>query len=82
MLPILSELTSSENNDHVITPVAVSKLSQPPPDELNLPPVLVPHLQVATDKLSTSTDIPLHLDSKEPLSLELFNQATSDLNNK
>ena len=42
LLPILSELTSSENNENVITPVTVSKLSQTPPDELNLPPVLVP----------------------------------------
>ena len=42
LLPILSELTSSENNENVITPVAVSKLSQTLPDELILPPVLVP----------------------------------------
>ena len=42
LLPILSELTSSENNENVITPVTVSKLSQTPPDELILPPVLVP----------------------------------------
>ena len=42
LLHILSELTSSENNENVITPVAVSKLSQTPLDELILPPVLVP----------------------------------------
>ena len=42
LLPILSELTSSKNNENVITPVAVSKLSETPPDELILPPVLVP----------------------------------------
>ena len=44
LLPILSELTSSQNNENenVITPVAVSPLSQTPPDELILPPVLVP----------------------------------------
>ena len=44
LLPILSELTSSQNNDNenVITPVAVSQLSQTPLDELILPPVLVP----------------------------------------
>ena len=42
LLPILSELTSSQNNENVITPVAVSQLSQTPPDELILPPVLVP----------------------------------------
>ena len=42
LLPILSELTSSQNNENVITPVAVSQLSQTPLDELILPPVLVP----------------------------------------
>ena len=42
VLPILSELTSSENNENVITPVTVSQLSQTLPDELILPPVLVP----------------------------------------
>ena len=41
LLPILSELTSSENNKNIIAPVAVSKLSQTPLDELILPPVLV-----------------------------------------
>ena len=44
LLPILSELTSSQNNENVITPVAVSQLSQTPLDELILPPVLVPQL--------------------------------------
>ena len=44
LLPILSELTSSQNNENenVITPVAVSQLSQSPLAELILPPVLVP----------------------------------------
>ena len=42
LLAILSELTSSKNNENIITPAAVSKLSQTPPDELILPPVLVP----------------------------------------
>ena len=42
LLPILSELTSSQNNENVITPVAVSHLSQTPLYELILPPVLVP----------------------------------------
>ena len=42
LLPILSELTSSQNNENVITPVTVSQLSQTPLDELILPPVLVP----------------------------------------
>ena len=41
LLPILSELTSSQNNDNVITPIAVPQLSQTLLDELILPPVLV-----------------------------------------
>ena len=82
LLPILSELMSSKHNENVITPVAVSKLSQTPLDELIPPPVLVPLLQVTTDKPSTTIDIPLYLDSTpklstkeikpEPLSLGLF----------
>ena len=39
LLPILSELTSSQNNDDVITPVTVSQVLQTPLDELFLPPV-------------------------------------------
>ena len=50
LLPILSELTPSQNNDDVITPVAVSQLSQTPLDELILPPVMVPQLQMETEK--------------------------------
>ena len=43
LLPILSELTSSKNkNKPIITPTAVSTLPQTAPDELILPPVLVP----------------------------------------
>ena len=83
LLPILSELMSSKNNENVITPVTVSKLSQSPPDELILPPVLVPLLRVTTNKPSTTVDGPLHPDStqklsgkeikSETLSLEMFN---------
>ena len=83
LLPTLSELTSSENNENVITPVAVSKLSQIPLNELILPPALVPQLQMAAEKPSTTTNIPLQLDSSPklnsnniktgPLSLEMFN---------
>ena len=58
LLPILSKLTPSQNNDAVITPVAVSQLSQPPLDELFLPPVMVPKLQMETEKLSTAMNIP------------------------
>ena len=40
LLPILSKLTYSKNNENIITPATVSKLSQTPLDELILPPVL------------------------------------------
>ena len=94
MLPILSEQTPSQNNDDVFTPVAVSHLSQTPLDELILPPVMVPKLQMETTKPSTTTSIPFHPFQLEPspmtstdvktgpLSLEMFNCATADLNDK
>ena len=91
LLPILSELTSSQNNENenVITPVAVFPLSPTPQDELILPPVLVPQLQMDAKKNpSTSTNVPLQLDSSPkfkttdmktgPLSLEMFNHAATD----
>ena len=62
LLPILSELTSSKINENIITPAAVSKLSQTPLDELILPPVLVPQLQVATKIPSSTIDEPLYLE--------------------
>ena len=82
LLPILSELTSSQNNENenVLTPVAVSPLSQTPLDELILPPVLVPQLQMDAKKPWATTNVPLQLDSSPkfkttnmktgPLSLE------------
>ena len=92
MLPILSELTSSKNNENVITPATVSKLSQTPPDELILPPILVLQVHVATEIPSSTIDEPLHLEPTpklsakdvklEPVSLEMFNRAVSDLNTK
>ena len=92
LLPILSELTSSKNNENVITPAGVSKLSQTPLDELILPPVLVPWLQVATEIPSTAIDEPLWIEptpklsakdiKSKPVSLEMFNRAASDLNTK
>ena len=61
LLPILLELTLSQNNENVNvnTPVAVSTLSQTPLDELILPPALVPQLQMDIDKPSTITNVPL-----------------------
>ena len=91
LLPILSELTPSQNNDDFIKPLSVSRLSQTPLDELILPPVMVPQLQMETEKPSTTANIPFQLeplpmhitDTKTgPLSLEMFNHAATDLNDK
>ena len=94
LLPILSELTSSKNkNKTIVTPAAVSNLSQTTLDEPILPPVLVPGLQIATTTPSTSKidqtillkpgpkQIPRDITTK-PLSLEMFNKVASDLNTK
>ena len=57
LLPILSELAPSQNIKNALTSVAVPQLSQTPPDELVLPPVLVPKL---------------HMETTKPLKLYLF----------
>ena len=94
LLPILSELTPSQSNKNALTPVAVPQLSQTPPDELILPPVMVPKLQMETTKPSTTISIPYHPSRLEQtpitspdfktglLSLEMFNCAATDLNEK
>ena len=46
-------LTSSKTETK-ITPITVSALHQTTPDELTLPPVLIPRLQVTTSSPSTS----------------------------
>ena len=93
LLPILSELTPSHNDD-VISPVAVSHPLQTPLDELILPPTMVPKLQMETMKPSTTASIPYHPFHLEPssitmtnvktgpVSLEMFNHATTDLDDK
>ena len=92
LLPILSELASSKYKT-MISPTAVSNLSQTTPDELILPPVLVPQLQVATTTPLTSTiDQSIHLKPEpkqtpkdvitELVSIEMFNKVASDLNTK
>ena len=61
LLPILSELTSFKNETR-ITPTTVSTLHQTTADELTLPPVLIPRLQVATSSPSTSAVTqPVHI---------------------
>ena len=60
LLPILSELTPSQSNKNALTSIAVPQLSQTPPDELILPPVMVPKLQMETTKPSTTISVPYH----------------------
>ena len=96
LLSILSELAPSQNIKNALTSksVAVPQLSQTPPDELVLPPVLVPKLQMETTKPPTTISVPYHTSQLEPLattstdykskplSLEMFNHAATDLNEK
>ena len=92
LLPILSEKTPSQNTKNALTNVAVPRQPQPPPDEHILPPVLVPKLQL--EKPPTTVSVPYrasHMEplpststdyKSEPLSLEIFNHAATDLNEK
>ena len=92
LLPILSEQAPLQNTKNVLTNVAVPQLPQTPLDELVLPPVLVPKLQL--EKPPTSISVPYHTThmeslpststdyKSEPLSLEMFNRAATDLNEK
>ena len=94
LLPILSELAPSQNIKNAPTSVAVPQLSQTPPDELVLSPVLVPKPQMETTKPPTTISVPYHTSQLEPLpsastdykskplSLEMFNHAATDLNEK
>ena len=91
-MPILSELAPLQNIKNALTTVAVPQLPQTPPDELILPPVLVPKLQL--EKLPTTISVPYHTSPLEPLpststdyktkplSLEMFNHVATDLNEK
>ena len=94
LLPILSELAPSQNIKNALTSVAAPQLSQTPPDELVLPPVLVPKLWMETTKPPTTISVPYRTSQlepltststdykTEPLSLEVFNHAATDLNEK
>ena len=95
LLPILSELAPSQNIKNALTSVTVPQLSQTPPDELVLPSVLVPKLQMeTTTNILTTISVPYHPSQLEllpttstdyksrPLSLEMFNRAATDLNEK
>ena len=90
LLPILSEQAPSQNTKNVLTNVAAPQLPQTPPDELVLPPVFIPKLQLE----KPLTSVPYHTTHMEPLpststnyksellSLEMFNRAATDLNEK
>ena len=86
LLPILSERVS-QNAKNALTTVIVPQQPQPPSYELILPPILVPKLQMTKSpsavpycatpvesQPSTSTDY-----KSEPLSLEMFNRAATNL---
>ena len=84
LLPILSEQAPSKNTKNALTTVAVPQLLPTSPDELVLPPVLVPKLQL--EKPPTTICVPYHTSQldplpststdykSEPLSLEMFNR--------
>ena len=91
LLPILSEHVS-QNAKNALSTVAVPQQSQTPLDELILPPVLVPKLQMTKSppaipycatpmdpqpSTSTASDY-----KSRPISLEMFNHAAADLNDK
>ena len=91
LLPILSEHVS-QNAKNALTTVAVPQQPQTPSDELILPPILVLKLQMTKSppailyrvtpmdpqpSTSTATDY-----KSGPISLEMFNHAAADLNDK
>ena len=92
LLPILSELAPSQNTKNTLITVTVPQLLQTPSNKLVPPPVLVPKLQL--EKPPTTITVPYrasHIDpmpststdyKSEPLSLEMFNRAATDLNKK
>ena len=94
LLPILSEQAPLQNSKNALTTVAVPQQPPPPPDELILPPVLVPKLQM--NKPLANATVPYHTTHMEPLpstssatdykskplSLEMFNLAATNLNEK
>ena len=89
---MLSEQAPSQNTKKALTTIAVPQQPQPPLDEFILPPVLVPKLQMT----KPPPTVPYHATHMEPLpststatnykseprSLEMFNHAATDLNEK
>ena len=91
LLPILSERVS-QNAKNALTTITVPQQSQTPSDELILPPILVPKLQMAksppvipycTNSMHPQPSTSTTPDYKSgPISLEMFNRAAADLNDK
>ena len=83
LLPILSELKFPTNNQNknIDTTIAVSQKPQITSEELSLP-TLVPHHQMKTIKPKMATPLMSTNTKTEPLSLELFNHAAVDLDQK
>ena len=92
LLPILSEQAPPQNAKNALPTVAVPQQSQTPLDELILPPILVPKLQMAkpppaipypTTPIDPQPSTSTTTDYKSgPISLEMFNRAAADLNDK
>ena len=80
LLPILSELVHPTNtkNTNVDTTNAVSQKSSPTCDEQSLPAMVPRHHHTKSNKLKMA----LPPTKTEPISLELFNRAAADLNEK
>ena len=82
LLPILSELASSKK-ETMITPTTVSTLPQTTPDELILPPVFIPRLQVTTSTPSMSAITqPICLDQGPVYSNQRPKQTPKDITTK
>ena len=89
-IPTLNS-SPSQNTKNALTNVAVPQQLQSPPDELVLPPVLVPKLQMNKPLATISVPYQTHMQplpststdyKSKPLSLEMFNRAATDLNEK
>ena len=91
LLPILSERVP-QNAKNALTTVAVHQQPQTPSDELILPPIFVLKLQMTklppaipyrTTPMDPQPSTSTTSDYKSgPISLEMFNHATADLNDK
>ena len=91
LLPILPEHVS-QNAKNALTTIAVPQQPQTPLDELILPPIVVPKLHTTKSPPAIpyrTTSVEPRPSSfiatnykTEPISLEIFNRAATDLNEK